>query len=349
MSNISDLNKPSDDEGKQNENPTPPSTSPNESKSEVSSDSATTTLNSGTSSKSTDAVTSTEGKQNPNPTTSSPGTTTTSPTGVASVSSSSGTTTTTPSQQATSNDFLDYMLGKFEPIEEQKTNFKMLIYSDPGVGKTDFLGQIPNHLIVDSEEGTESIMYSERRASNVQRLPFKTFEGLEKVIEEFHKNPEQLKHIKNLSIDTLSNLHKRGLAEVMKTAYDKAPSLNNKYLAETEHHTENNERIRQLVQAMVSLERNVFLTVHKRTIEPKNQTARTFPDFSEKLANTIAGMMDVVAFMYIANIDGENKRVLKFQPTDAIVAKARGRGKDLPDNMIDPTWDKINEYLKLDM
>ena len=254
---------------------------------------------------------------------------------------------TTPSTTETS--FLDLMLSKIEPIETQKVNFKMMIYSDPGVGKTDLLGQIPNHLIVDSEEGTESIMYSERRGSNVQRMPFKTFKGLEMVVEEFHKSPEQLSKFKNISIDTVSNLHKRGLAEVLRREHDKAPSINSAFLAETEHHTENNERIRQLVQNMVTLERNVFLTVHRRTLEPKNQDARTFPDFSEKLANTLAGMMDVVAYMYIANIEGEQHRVMKFQPSAGIVAKSRGRGKDLPDNMIDPTWEKINEVLKLEM
>lgn len=250
---------------------------------------------------------------------------------------------------ASTNNFLDLLLDKIEPMDQARPNFKMLIYSDPGVGKTDLLGQIPNNLIVDSENGFETILYSDRRADNVQRLPFKTFQGLEMAVEEFHKNPEPLRKFKNISIDTVSNLHKRALADVIKREHGKAPSLINEYVAETEHHTENNEHIRQLVQSLCDLDRNVFLTCHARNLEPKGKPSKTFPDFSEKLANTLSGMMDVVAYMYIADIEGEEHRVLKFHPSSRIVAKARGRGKNLPDNMVDPTWEKINDILKLDV
>lgn len=339
MTNISDLNKDEPTGGQEVNDPsqlldvTPPTVTTNLSnESNLSSDTATPVS----------IAKVTEGKSVENPSVPVTAATTSNPVSVAEKDPS----VPTPSKEPS---FLDIFLTKIEPIEEQKANFKMIIYSDPGVGKTDLLGQIPNNLIIDSEQGTETIQYSERRATNVKRYPFKNFAGLEAIVEEFHKSPEQLAGYKNISVDTVSNLHKRGLAEVLRREHNKAPSLQSAYIAETEHHTENNEHMRQLIQSLVALDRNIFLTVHKRTIEPKGQDARTFPDFSEKLANTIAGMMDVVAYMYIANVEGKNTRVLKFHPSSGVVAKARGRGKDLPDNMLDPTWEKINDILKLEM
>lgn len=253
-------------------------------------------------------------------------------------------TTTAPTSAPSGSEFLDLLLNKIEPINKSKTKLKIMIYSDPGAGKTTFAGQVPNNLIIDAEEGTQSILnHPELMAEGVARLPYKTFEGLEKTIEEFHKAPEQLSRFTTISIDSLSNLHKRGLAEVTEREWQKNPALNNRYVAETEHHTENNEHIRRLVQQMCDLPQNVILTAHKRLIEPKNMPAKTFPDFSEKLANTISGMMDIVAYMYMAEIDGEEKRVMKFHPSSGIAAKCRWAS--FPDNMVDPTWAKVQEIL----
>lgn len=244
----------------------------------------------------------------------------------------------------TGSEFLDLLLDKIEPITKSKTKLKIMIYSDPGAGKTTFAGQIPNNLIIDAEEGTQSILnHPELMAEGVARLPYKTFEGLERTIEEFHKNQTALEKFTTISIDSLSNLHKRGLAEVTEREWKKNPTLTNRYVAETEHHTENNEHIRRLVQQMCDLPQNIVLTAHKRLIEPKNMPAKTFPDFSEKLANTISGMMDIVAYMYITEIDGVEKRVLKFHPSSGIAAKCRWAA--FPDNMVDPTWMKVQEIL----
>jgi phage nucleotide-binding protein len=239
---------------------------------------------------------------------------------------------------------LEQLLTRIEPITESKTKLKLMIYSDPGAGKTTLTGQIPNNLIIDAEEGTQSILnHPELMAKGVARLPYKTFGGLELAVEEFHKGQDALKQFETISIDSLSNLHKRGLAEVVEREWKKAPTLKNRYVAETEQHTENNEHIRRLVQSLCDLPLNLVLTAHSRTIEPKDQAARTFPDFSEKLANTIAGMMDIVGYMFFAQVEGKQRRVLRFHPSPTVMAKCRW--KAFPENMVDPTWEKIRAII----
>lgn len=222
----------------------------------------------------------------------------------------------------------------------------MMIYSEPGVGKTTLMGQIPNNLIIDTEKGRITLEENAKHSSDliapgVSVLPYKTFEGLELAIKKFHEEPEQLKNIETITIDTLNNLHKRGLEAVLEREWAKNPISVNRYVPETEHHTENNELVRRLVQSMVDLDRNIMFIAHSKTVEPKNKPSKTYPDFSERLANTISAMVDVVGYMYMAEIDGDVHRVIRFRPTDEISAKSRL--KQLPDNMIDPTWEKIWE------
>lgn len=244
------------------------------------------------------------------------------------------------------DEFLDLLLDRISPIGEAEKlpPLKMMIYSEPGVGKTTLVGQVPNNLIIDTEKGRITLEENKKHDSNmvapgVAVLPYKTFEGLELAIKKFHEEPDALKNIETITIDTLNNLHKRGLEAVLEREWNKNPVSVNRYVPETEHHTENNELVRRLVQSMVDLDRNVIFIAHSKTVEPKNKPSKTYPDFSERLANTISAMVDVVGYMYMAEIEGEVHRVIRFRPTEGITAKSRL--KQLPDNMIDPSWEKI--------
>lgn len=236
--------------------------------------------------------------------------------------------------------FLEALLNKITPVQETRKTLKVLIFSDPGAGKSSLMGQAPNNLIIDVEDGLASLNnHPDLLGKNVKVLKYKSFEALEMVIHKLHEAPPELADIETLSIDSVSELHKRGLAETMERDWRKNPISNNRYLAETEHHTENNEHIRRLVSSLRDLDRNLIMTAHARTTEPKGQPVKTYPDFSEKLANTIAGIVDIVAYMYIKEVDGVKRRILRFHSNGSITAKTRIGG--FPEEMLDPTWNDI--------
>lgn len=256
-----------------------------------------------------------------------------------------------PAPQAPpADDFLSALLDKITPVGDSKpAPLKMLIYSEPGCGKTTLEGQIPGNLIIDTEKGRITLDENKKHnpdlvAEDVNILPYKSMEGLVRTIKALHDAPPQLDHVKAFTIDTLNNLHKRALAEITEREHDKNPIDNNRFVPKTEDYTEVNEVIRRLCQLAVDLDRHVIFMAHSKTVEPKGKPAKTFPDFSEKLANTVAAMVDVVGYMYMTEIDGEVKRVIKFKPSSGVTAKSRLT--QLPDNMIDPTWEKIwNAYV----
>lgn len=242
------------------------------------------------------------------------------------------------------NEFLDLLMSKMtNPRDIKRPPIKMMIFADPGVGKTLFLGQIPNNFIIDTEQGSLTLAANKDKIPDSTRMvQYKSFAGLDKIIDTLIEKPEPLQHFEVLTIDSLTTLHKKGLAEVNMREHLKSPSLINEFVPETEHHSENNERIRRMVEKVKNFDGSVILTTHVRTLEKKNQNTKVFPDFSEKLANTLSGMLDVVAYMYIAKIDDEFKRVMMFQPSVEVYAKNR---LNLPRNIVDPTWDKIYEAL----
>ena len=234
---------------------------------------------------------------------------------------------------------LETILDRITPIGASRKKLKVLLYSEPGAGKTTILGQIPNSLIIDVEDGLMSLNnHPELLADNVRTMPYKSFTGLELLIKKFAENPPELSNIETLCIDSVSELHKRGLEEVTEREYERNP-MGNRFVAETEHHTENNEHIRRLASSLRDLDRNMVITAHSRTVEPKNRPAKTFPDFSEKLANTLAGIVDVVAYMYVDEIEGEKHRFIRFHTNGTITAKTRIGG--FPELMANPTWSMI--------
>lgn len=237
------------------------------------------------------------------------------------------------------NEFLEALLNKIEPVESRTRYLKMLIYSDPGQGKTSILGQIPNNFIYDVEDGLESLdNLGDLRADGVQRLAHKTFAGFEQVVKTFHDAPPELSHFKTFSLDSLSELHKRGLAEVTEREHRRNPN-NNRYVAETEHHGENNEHVRRLASALRDLPMNLVITAHAKTVEPKDKPSKTYPDFSERLANVISGMVDIVVYLKVKEVDGKHVRFAQFHGNEQLQAKSRVGG--FPVIMEDPTWEKI--------
>lgn len=246
------------------------------------------------------------------------------------------------------DDILNAILNRIAPVKskQRRRKLKVLIYSDPGCGKSVLAGTAPDNLFIDAEDGLISLdNHPDLIPDTVYAYPYKSFIGFEAMVQKLNENPPELAHIKTVTIDTISELHKKGLQEITEREWAKSPMANNRYVAETDHHMENNEHIRRLVSSLRDLDRNLILLSHARTVEPKGKPAKTYPDFSEKLANTLAGIVDIVGYMYLKEVDGEVVRVLKLQGDGIVIAKTRIGG--YPDEIVNPTWSSLwDAFLK---
>ena len=276
------------------------------------------------------------------PVTTTPKTVAVTPSAPAPVATPNVTASVTATTSPATNEILQSLMSKITPIG-QRYNLKILIYGDPGTTKSSFVATAPNNLVVDLEDGMIAAKNSPNGiADNVQTIRWNDiggFSGFGALVQTFQQNPEELKIYETLSVDSFSEAHKRGLQEVTEREHRKRPSKN-RYVAETEEHTENNERMIRILRAIRDMDRNLILIAHARTVEPKNKPAKTFPDFSESLANKIEAMMDVVGYMTLQEIDKKIVPVLVLQAAEGIHCKTR---VGLPPEIVNPTYTKIRD------
>lgn len=246
---------------------------------------------------------------------------------------------TAPSQE----DILNDIMGNIGEGIGHGSNLKILIYGDPGSMKSSLAATAPNNLVADLEDGLMAAKFAPHGiAENVRPYPWKGFENFANLIGTFLNNPPELDWVETFTIDTFSELHRRALAEITEREWRRRPGSVNRYVPETEHHMENNERMLRMIRALRDMNRNLILLTHGTTVEPKGKPSKTYPDFSEKLANKIEGMMDAVGYAEKRVIEfPEGKKlcqVVKFQADEGIHCKTR---IPLPAEMINPTMADI--------
>lgn len=211
---------------------------------------------------------------------------------------------------------------------------KMLVYGMFGTGKTVFCATAPDCLIVRVEPtGTLSLM-------NHPDLKAKTFEylsvpQLEILLNKMIEKPEAFP-FKTLAIDSFSALQKDDLDAIVKSEAAKDASRN-PFLPTGPDYNVNTEHMRQIGVLLGRLKMHVIVTCHvKETKDDATGRVLVRPDLTPKLANTLAGQFDVVA--YLSKTD-DGTRALQISPTPTVLAKTRVGG--LPDVVMNPTWDVL--------
>lgn len=246
-----------------------------------------------------------------------------------------------------SDDILDAIMARIVPASEIEHRRKVLIYSDPGAGKTVLAASAPSPLIHDTENGAASINNHPNLAKNVKVLPYTSLYQFEMLVDRMISGGNALDDRETYVIDTLSNLHKKGLEDTTRGNAEKQGQrsdgswIKNPYLAETEDHTENNERIRRIVSKLndLSATRNVIILCHAKKIERKDKSIVFSPDFSDKLTNAINALVDVVGYMYEKEENGTTNRYLRLRGNQNYTAKTRFANH--PTELANPTWDTL--------
>lgn len=243
-------------------------------------------------------------------------------------------------QPLVADEVLNAIMGRITPATDIPHRRKVLIYSDPGAGKTVFSASAPSPLIHDTENGAASIKNHPELASKTAILPFTSLYQFEQLILRMIEGNNPLDQYDTYVIDTLSNLHKTGLADTtISNAASKAGK--NQFVAETEDHTENNERIRRMVSKLneLSATKNIIILCHCKKIERKDKSIIFSPDFSDKLTNAINALVDVVGYMYEKEENGTINRYLRLRGDQNYTAKTRFAHH--PIEMLNPTWDTL--------
>jgi muramoyltetrapeptide carboxypeptidase LdcA involved in peptidoglycan recycling len=145
-------------------------------------------------------------------------------------------------------------------------------------------------------------------------------------------------------IDSLSELQKLDLVEIMKAAHETRPDQDIDTPAQRDW-GKSQARMRKVVRAFRDLECNTVLTaLATQEKDGQTQAITYYPSFSGKLKTEVAGFLDIVGYLY-ATTEGEIvTRKLQLVQSRRVIAKDRTNalGQVLENPTIPMMWELIS-------
>lgn len=217
----------------------------------------------------------------------------------------------------------------------------MMIYGDSGVGKTRLAGsasEVPDLsplLYIDAEGGTLTLrnLYPE-----IETVRVDSWGQLKNIHDE-------LKHgnhgYNTVVLDSVTEIQKLGMSYTM----DVRHGGNELAVPEIKEWNINIEQARNHVRMFRDLQNvnSIFTALVRVDTDKRTQMSRKKPSLSGKVADEVAGFLDIVTYLYVEEVDKVNTRILLTGNTAGTVAK--DRTDSLPFQMGNPTMTKIFECI----
>jgi len=237
---------------------------------------------------------------------------------------------------------------RVDQVADRPPWFNLLVYGDPGVGKTMLCGSalaVPEMgpvLFIDVEGGTLSLR-TKYPTCDVVRV--ETFKDIQKLYDELYIGNHGYKTV---VLDSLTEMQKFSMYGIMEAMMIKASGEKDRDpdMPGIGEWGKNTEQIRKMVRAFRDLPMNVLFTALAMT-DRDNKTGKITvkPSLSAKLSNEVAGFVDIVMYMYILTVDKTNHRLLLPGATEKYIAKWRDAPEPLPDAITDPTMTMLYDMI----
>lgn len=224
-----------------------------------------------------------------------------------------------------------------------------LIYGDPGVGKTYFMGTADDDertrplLIFDVEGGMKTLASK----SGIDVVRVRSVKELTNGYNKLFKSIVNGKmYYKTVGIDSLTEVADLDMKTIMHEAYLQNPDKIDEDVPDPRGWGKSRNHIRTIVRAFRDLPCHVIYTASIGSVSEEGVPTKYMPGFAGKLKTEVPGFMDIVGLM-TAKIDPITKEVtrqLQVQGTNRVVAKDRtsALGGLVNEPTIPMLWDIIH-------
>lgn len=231
-----------------------------------------------------------------------------------------------------------------KPPAEAVAHLNMLVYGDPGVGKTSLAATAQDNeetspvLFLDVEGGTTTI----RKRSDIDVKRVQSIQDVVEVHQLLREDNDG--YYKTCIIDSLSELQKLDMRDIMRELVQRRPDMDPDVPSQREW-GKSGEHIRRIVRAYRDLPMHTIFTALVNIDKDENGVVTYEPLLPGKLKKEIPGFFDIVGYMSAVHENDEIVRRIQFVQTKRV--KAKDRTDSLGDKVDFPTipllWQKINE------
>lgn len=210
---------------------------------------------------------------------------------------------------------------RIKPIAEMAAEYgpTILLYGDPGIGKTTAVGTIPGRTLVIDIDGGSQVL---RCNDSVDILPIhEDMDGWKEMMLDL---PEIVSDYSTIVLDNFSELEKYMLMRL-------ADSGKNKGVPEMSHYQRVQFALRDTARRFRDLRevgKNVVINAWSMPLDLEQEEGiiKTIqaPMISKKISSELCGLFDIVGYMHMRrDKDGEQKRIIELSAAENFIAKNR--------------------------
>lgn len=217
----------------------------------------------------------------------------------------------------------------------------MLLYGDPGVGKTTFIGTASEVaalcpvLLLNVEGGDLSLS----GYPGIEVVRVTSYEQMTPIYNELYRelrkpNPPY----KTVAIDNLTELRYFSMSDIMVDAVAANSNMDPDVPSQREW-GKNSNQIRAVVRGFRDLPCHTILTSHAKEVE-KSKVTVTKPALPGQLSDEISGFVDLVLYYYIKMV-GANEHKRLMLTTKTATTNAKDRSGKLPPVIEEPNMEAL--------
>lgn len=224
------------------------------------------------------------------------------------------------------------------------TKIKLLVYGDPGVGKTTFAASSA------AEKELSPVLFLNVEGGMLSVVDYKPdtvdIKSMDDLARAFRYLTSSANKYKTVIIDSLSELAQLGLDSVVGKALGKNGGSGSKREgmddAFLEDYGKNTHQIARIIRAFRDLPMHVILTCLSASTMDDAKRETVYPALTPKLRSQIPAYVDIVGYLFVAqDNEGKSTRRMLFQPYGKFMAKDRSPGGRLGMVMDNPTMPRV--------